>query len=144
MPNSYSETTLIQDSAGNLLQTELGWEVAYAFNTEKLGEDGTFGRKSYREIILWRYFKAAVFRLNPWLTEDLYRDAVKKLDSHLASASLMQINEEKYALLRDGIPVMVKKANGKPEEHRVQVFDFQNPENNHFLAIKELKIHGEL
>ena len=144
MPNSYSETTLIQDSAGNLLQTELGWEVAYAFNTEKLGEDGTFGRKSYREIILWRYFEAAVFRLNPWLTEDLYRDAVKKLDSHLASASLMQINEEKYALLRDGIPVMVKKANGKPEEHRVQVFDFQNPENNHFLAIKELKIHGEL
>ena len=39
---------------------------------------------------------------------------------------------------------MVKKPNGKTEQERVQVFDFADPENNHFLAIKELKIHGEL
>ena len=50
MSYDYSENSLVQDSAGNLLQNELGWEVAYAYNTEKLGVDGTFGRKSYREI----------------------------------------------------------------------------------------------
>lgn len=108
MSYDYSENILVQNSAGNLLEKELGWEVAYAYNTEKLGPDGSFGRRSYEEIVLWRYFKAAVFRLNPWLTESLYQQAAKKLESHLASASLMQINEEKYALLRDGIPVMVK------------------------------------
>ena len=144
MSYDYSENILVQNSAGNLLENELGWEVAYAYNTEKLGPDGSFGRRSYEEIVLWRYFKAAVFRLNPWLTETVYQDAVKKLEHHLASASLMQINEEKYALLRDGIPVPVKKPNGKTAQERVRVFDFQNPENNHFLAIKELKIHGEL
>ena len=85
-----------------------------------------------------------MFKLNPWLTESVYEDAVKKLEHHLNSASLMQINEEKYGFLRDGIPVMVKKPNGKTEQERVQVFDFADPENNHFLAIKELKIHGEL
>ncbi len=144
MSYEYFENTLIQDSAGNLLRDELGWEVCYAYNTEKLGEDGTFGRKSYREIVLWRYFREAVFRLNPWLTETVYQDAVRKLEHHLNSASLMQINEEKYGLLRDGIPVMVKKPSGKTQQERVQVFDFANPQNNHFLAIKELKIHGEL
>lgn len=144
MSYEYSENKLVQDSAGNLLRDELGWDVYYAYNTEKLGINGTFGRKSYREIVLWRYFKDAVFKLNPWLTESVYEDAVKKLEHHLNSASLMQINEEKYGYLRDGIPVMVKKPNGKTEQERVQVFDFAAPENNHFLAIKELKIHGEL
>ena len=144
MSYEYSENKLVQDSAGNLLRDELGWEVSYAYNTEKLGINGTFGRKNYREIVLWRYFKDAVFKLNPWLTESVYEDAVKKLEHHLNSASLMQINEEKYGYLRDGIPVMVKKPNGKTEQERVQVFDFADPENNHFLAIKELKIHGEL
>ena len=144
MSYEYSENTLVQESAGHLLHDELGWDVYYAYNTEKLGVNGTFGRKSYREIVLWRYFKDAVFNLNPWLTESVYEDAVKKLEHHLNSASLMQINEEKYGYLRDGIPVMVKKPNGKTEQERVQVFDFADPENNHFLAIKELKIHGEL
>ena len=83
-------------------------------------------------------------KLNPWLTEALYQDAVKKLEYHLASSSLIQINEEKYGYLRDGIPISVKKPDGKPEIRRVRVFDFDDPLNNHFLAIKELKIHGEL
>ena len=103
MSYEYSENKLVQDSAGNLLRDELGWEVYYAYNTEKLGVNGTFGRKSYREIVLWRYFKDAVFKLNPWLTESVYEDAVKKLEHHLNSASLMQINEEKYGFFRDGI-----------------------------------------
>ena len=144
MSYEYSENTLVQESAGHLLHDELGWEVYYAYNTEKLGVNGTFGRKNYREIVLWRYFKDAVFKLNPWMTETVYEDAVKKLEHHLNSASLMQINEEKYGFLRDGIPVMVKKPNGKTEQERVQVFDFANPENNNFLAINELNIHGEL
>ena len=51
---------------------------------------------------------------------------------------------EKYFLIRDGIPVTVKKPGGKTEEKKAAVIDFQNPDNNHFLAIKELKIHGDL
>ena len=60
MSHDYSENKLVQDSAGNLLQNELGWEVVFAYNQETLGENGTLGRKSYREIILWRYFKKAL------------------------------------------------------------------------------------
>ena len=73
-------------------------------------------------------------------------EAQRKMESYLSTASLMQINEEKYTLIRDGIPVMVKKPNGQSEEKKAQIVDFQNPTDqsrNHFLVIKELKIHGE-
>lgn len=144
MSYDYSENILVQESAGHLLERELGWEVAYAYNTEKLGTDGTFGRTSYKEILLTRYFRQALQRLNPWLTLAQLDEAQKKMEFRLSTASLMQVNEEKYALIRDGIPVTVKRPDGKTEEKRAQVIDFQRPDNNHFLAIKELKIHGDL
>ncbi len=56
----------------------------------------------------------------------------------------LQINEEKYFMIRDGIPVTVKKPNGQTEEKKAIVIDFNNPDNNYFLAVKELKIHGDL
>ena len=68
MSHDYSENVLIQGSAADLLRDELGWEVVYAYNTEQLGETGTLGRKSYKEILLARYFREALLRLNPWLT----------------------------------------------------------------------------
>lgn len=144
MSYDYSENILVQESAGHLLERELGWQVAFAYNTEQLGKDGTFGRTSYREILLARYFRQALQRLNPWLTSTQLNEAQKKMAAHLATASLMQINEEKYGLIRDGIPITFQHPSGKTEERRAQVIDFQNPENNHFLAIQELKIHGDL
>ena len=66
------------------------------------------------------------------------------MENRLSTASLLQINEEKYCMIRDGIPVTVKRPDGKTESRKAAVIDFQNPENNHFLAVKELKIHGEL
>ena len=47
-------------------------------------------------------------------------------------------------MIRDGIPVTVKKPNGQTETKKASVIDFQNPGNNYFLAIKELKIYGDL
>lgn len=144
MSYDYSENILVQKSAGDLLRDELGWDVQFAYNTEVLGKNGTFGRTSYHEILLTRYFQNALRRLNPWMTDSQLFEAQKTLESRLSTASLLQVNEEKYFLLRDGIPVTVKKSNGQPETKRAAVIDFQNPENNEFLAIKELKIQGDL
>lgn len=144
MSYDYSENILVQESAGNLLRDELGWDVKYAYNTEVLGENGSFGRKSYREILLVRYFRDALSRLNPWITDTQVLEAQELIEKHLSTSSLLQINEEKYFFMRDGIPVTVKRPDGKTETKKAAVIDFQNPENNYFLAIKELKIHGDL
>lgn len=140
----YSENILVQKSAGKVLQDKLGWEVVFAYNEEKLGESGTLGRKSYKEIVLTRYLCKALFENNDWMTEDYASSAVKTLCAYTASATLMQINEEKYSLLRDGIPVQIKKTDGSFEIRNAKVFNFEEPEKNHFLAVKEMKIHGEL
>lgn len=144
MSYDYSENILVQESAGDFLRDELHWDVAFAYNKETLGEDGTFGRRSYREILLTRDFQAALKKLNPWMTQEHIEQAQRTLESRLSTASLMQINEEKYFLLRDGIPVSVKTPDGRTQTRAAAVLDFKNPENNRFLAIKELKIHGDL
>lgn len=140
----YSENILVQNSAGNVLQNKLGWDVVFAYDKEQLGENGTLGRKSYKEIVLTRYLRKALFDNNEWMTEEYADSAVKTLCAYTASATLMQINEEKYSMLRDGVPVQVKKADGTFETRYAVVFNFAEPEKNHFLAVKEMKIHGEL
>ena len=144
MSYDYSENILVQESAGNLLRDELGWDVRFAYNTEVLGKNGTFGRESYKEILLLRYFHEALRTLNPWMNESQVSEAQKALENRLSTASPLQVNEEKYFLIRDGIPVTVKKPNGQTETKKAAVIDFQNPDNNYFLAVKELKIHGAL
>ena len=144
MSYDYSENILVQESAGDLLQDELGWEVRFAYNTEVLGREGTFGRESYKEILLVRYFREALKKLNPWVNDAQITEAQKLLESRMSTSSLLQVNEEKYFFIRDGIPVTVKQPGGKTETRRAAVLDFQNPGNNSFLAIKELKIHGDL
>lgn len=140
MVNEYCENILIQQTMADFLQEKLGWRVSYAHNKERLGMDGTYGRTSYEEVILPKQFAAAIKKLNPWLTSEQISEAKKALTSHLASASLLAINEEKYALLKDGVAVSYVAAHGERRQRRAQLIDFDKPENNDFLAVQELKI----
>ena len=144
MSNDYSENILIQESACNLLHNELKWDVELAYHAERLGKDGTFGRESYHEVLLLRYFRKALKEFNPWINENQILEAQNLLENRISTSSLLQINEEKYFLIRDGIPVTVKKPNGQTETKKATVIDFQNPDHNNFLALKELKIEGDL
>ncbi len=64
----------------------------------------------------------------------------KALEHRLSTSSPLQVNEENISLFVTAIPVTVKKPNGQTETKKAAVIDFQNPDNNYFLAIKELKI----
>lgn len=57
MSYDHSENILGQESAGRLLRDERGWEVAFAYDAERLGENAAFGRKKYKKIMLTRYFR---------------------------------------------------------------------------------------
>ena len=148
MSHEFSENELVQKSAAALLHDELGWGTFYAYTKEKIGPTAlndkmSLGREDYREIILWKYFRAALQKLNTWITPQQISEAQTTLSAHLSSASLMQINEEKYALIRDGIPVTVRKPNGETDTRPARIIDFNNAENNNFLAVSEMKIHGD-
>ena len=144
MSHDYSEDNLIQKSTAQLLEEELGWKSIMAWDAEKLGKDGTLGRQSYGEVLLVRHFKAALKALNPWLTEVQTEEAVERMKEHMSSQTLMQINEQKYSYIRDGVPVTQRKPGGETETVRAKVIDFQAPEKNEFLCVRELWVHGKL
>ena len=143
MAYDYSENILVQESSGHTLEA-LGWEVAFAHNTESLGINGTFGRTSYKDILLTRRLIPALRKLNPWISEAQIDEVLKAFANYNASLSLMQINEEKYRMIRDGIKVKDTSRESQNGKRTVRLINFEHPEENDFLAIKELKIHGSL
>ena len=84
MSYDYSENILVQESAAALLHDELGWDVVLAYNQEVLGEDGTLGRKSYHEIVLWRHFRQSLRELNPWITDAQIAEACGRSENSTA------------------------------------------------------------
>ena len=120
MPHDYSEDQLIQRSTADFLEKELGWKSVYAFDQETLGKDGTLGRATYHEVLLTRHFCKALKALNPWLTEKQLQEAVERMTERMSSQTLMQINEQKYQYIRDGVPVTRVKPNGETEEVRAK------------------------
>ncbi len=144
MSHEYSENILVQESTGNLLRDELGWDVVFAYNQEVLGPTGTLGRSSYKEVVLTRYLVKALLRLNPWLTDNQLTEALMKFMAYSATNSIMQINEEKFKMIRDGIEVTDSRPGHENSTITARLIDFDNPDNNHFLAVKEMKIHGSL
>lgn len=141
--NRYSEEEAVQKPAGNLLAT-LGWDVHYCFDEEVLGPHGTLGRESYHDVLLRRDLESALTELNEWMDEADVAEAIKTLEHTFVGDSLLQINEAKYNMLRDGIPVRKLNADGTPRTELAQVFDFEHPKMNRFVAAEELWVHGPL
>ena len=143
MSKEFSEDKLIQASAAELLEKELGWTAVYAMD-EVLGLDGTLGRTSYKQVLLQGRFAQALKSLNPWMTGQQVTEAIERMTEYMSSQTLMQINEQKYHYIRDGVPVTRVKPGGETEEVRAKVIDFASPGKNDFLCVRELWVQGAL
>lgn len=140
----YSEDTLVQRTTADYLRDELGWESVYAYDKEDFGPNSLLGRSSQKEVVLTRYLRQKLVEFNPGLPDVAYDDALRQITSSSVSQSLLAINREKYDLLRDGVKVSFTDTKGKLKTQRLRVFDFDQPENNHFLAVRELWVKGDL
>ena len=67
MSYDYSENILVQESAGHLLERELGWQVP-CLQYGTTGQGRHLCRTSYREIPAHPVFSENIKQLNPWLT----------------------------------------------------------------------------
>jgi len=144
MSYEYSEDNLIEQTAIELFYKRLGWDTAVAYNKETFGEGSTLGRLSKREIILKRNFFEKLKQFNPGLPEQAYTQAYEKLLEDSTTKTLGELNLEKYSLLKDGIPVDFTDDKGELiKEKKLKVFDFENAENNHFIAVRQLWIEGK-
>lgn len=142
-----NEDTLVQQTTVNYLHDQLGWESVYAYNQETYGPDGLLGRSSDREVVLTRYLRQALVKLNPDLPETAYDEAVRQVRDYSQSQSMLANNFEKYKLFKDGVLVSYQGEHGEIKKERLKVFDFDDTTrevNNHFLAVRELWVQGDL
>ena len=143
-PTLYSEDTLVQQTTAEYLEERLGWQSVYAYTSETFGPDGTLGRDSEEAVVLTRYLRQALNSLNPGLPGEAVDNAIRAIVEVSAAQSTLQSNQEKYDLLCNGVKVTYRDPNGGMETRTLRVFDFDDPENNHFLAVRELWIKGPL
>jgi type I restriction enzyme R subunit len=145
----YSEDGLIEASAQEILES-LGWTVITAWDKETFAtntnyrEEGLLGRAKQTEIVLVRYLHQALQELNPNLPQTAYNDAIQTIISKQADKSISAINHEKYLLFKEGVEVNYKNDKGILVSKKLQVFNFNAPEKNHFLAVRQLVIKGQL
>ena len=138
-----SEDRLVQATFAQHLERVLGWEIVYAWNEETFGPDGTLGRTDTREAVLTRDLRVVLERLNPGLPASAIEDAMRTLTVYDVGRSTVQHNREFYRLIRGGIPVQYRDAQGRRKSARARVIDFDNAlGSNRFLAVRELKLTG--
>jgi type I restriction enzyme, R subunit len=139
----YTEDRLVQATTADYLRDALGWESIYAYD-EVFGERGTLGRLSDREVVLTRYLRQKLEAFNPGLPADAYTEALRQITEYSASQTPLLTNQEKYALLKDGVKVSLRNDQGELVKRTLRVFDFNQPTNNHFLAVREFWVKGVL
>ena len=142
-PHAYTEKALVEESAEEIL-VELGWTPASA-DTETFGLAGTLGRDSVRDVVLAIHLRRALLALNadaPPVALDL---AVDELTRDRVAMGAAAANREVYRLVTEGVKVTFKDpTTGKDTPTTLRVIDWESPERNEFLAIRQLELKGPL
>jgi type I restriction enzyme R subunit len=96
-------------------------------------------REHYGQVVLERRLRDALGRLNPRVPPDALEEAFRKL-TRPDSPSLVANNHAFHRMLVEGIPVEIQRKDGSTGHEQVWVIDFENPENNEFLAVNQFTV----
>ncbi len=96
-------------------------------------------RDSFSDVILGQRLREAIARLNPHLPADAQEEAFRKV-IRPDLPSLIQNNRTFHRRLRDGVEIEYRKADGSISGDHVQLMDFENPQNNDFVAANQFTI----
>jgi type I restriction enzyme R subunit len=116
---------------------ELGYTVAHGPHLAP-GE-ATTERDSFGDVVLVGRLRDAIGRLNPTLPADAREEALRKV-LRVGTPALVQTNRNFHAMLRDGVPVEYKRADGSIAGDHAWLVDFDNPENNDWLAVNQFTV----
>jgi len=139
-----TEDTLVQQTTADYMRDSLGWESVYAYNAEDFGPNSLLGRSSRKDVVLTRYLRESLERLNPGLPNSAYEDAIRDIVEYSTIQSTLATNREKYTLLKDGVQVSYRNSQGEFKQQRPPVFDFEFLIKNPFPCVRELWIYGDI
>jgi type I restriction enzyme R subunit len=135
--------SVVEDAALAWLEA-LGWSVRHGPDISPESDRLVLAlsqreRESYAEVVLGQRLRDAVGRLNPALPAEALEDAFRRL-TRPESATLEARNRTLHRMLVDGVTVEYRAAEGAIRGAQVQVLDFDDPENNDWLAVNQFTV----
>jgi len=98
-------------------------------------------RSDITEVLLKDRLMASITKLNPWINENNLNKAYTAITS-VNGASLMEINQKIWELIRGGTFTVKQTINREEDFHSVHFIDYINIEDNDFLVVNQMKYHG--
>ncbi len=130
-PSALNEYSQAEEPARVLLE-RLGWTFVprEALAAERSGE---------REVLLKGRLRAALLRLNGWLTEEQAERTIFDLE-HVNEVGIAR-NQKIHEYLTFGLPLTVNTAHGQ-DSRNVRFFDFDRPEGglNEFVVTTQFRV----
>lgn len=96
-------------------------------------------REDYSQVWLPRRLRQSLQRFNPQVPADALEEAFRKI-TRLDSPSLVANNHSIHKYLVEGVPVEYQRKDGSIGGDLVRVFDYDEPENNEFLAVNQFTV----
>ncbi|TWT18981.1 type I restriction endonuclease subunit R [Luteimonas wenzhouensis] len=107
---------------------------------EDIGPDGHRPeRESHDEVVLRRRFEDAVARLNPGVPPEARQDAIGRVTQSELPA-LLEENRRLHRLMTEGVDVEYYADDGTLTAGKVALLDFEHPENNDWLAVRQFVV----
>lgn len=137
-----SEDGLVETPGLDLL-AELGWRHVNLMDEEP-GPANANGRLSFRDLVLPALLRVALKKLNRSLPVEALQQAELALTADRSAMLPVAANRDVYRLLRDGVPVQVKEADGSLRDERVAFIDWTKPSENDFFLASQFWIETSL
>lgn len=128
----------IEESSLEILE-ELGYSVLYG---PDISEGGDYAERKFDEVVLKSRLTQALYRINSHIPQNASREvineAVKKITTS-ESQNLIANNKNFHNFVTDGVPVEYNTDSGIKNDI-VQLFDFNDIDNNEFLAVNQFTV----
>lgn len=136
--NKYTEANL-EEAILEWLKDDLGYSVVFGPN---IAHDGEYPeRSSYEDIVLVGRLRSAIHRINPIIPEQSREEAIKKIIKiPYSSPSFLTANQSFHKMVSEGVDVEYKRKDGTVAGDKVYLFDYNNLNNNDWLAVNQFTI----
>ena len=129
-PSELNEIELVEIPAHQTFK-ELGYETLE-------GTDLNEERQNYNDVLLLDRLGTKIRQLNPDLPEIVYTTALNQIKS-LTNPTTIENNREFHQMLLAGVKVPFQ-SEGQTKYYPIKLVDFEKPDNNDFLAVRQLII----
>src|SRR3989339_795890 len=114
----------------------LGWEYLHGLAIAPEAEKAE--RQNFEQIILTERLRKAVSIINPHIPKEAQEQAIQKI-LRIYSTDLLHNNETFHQHLAEKVKIPYQQ-DGYERSHEVALIDFENVENNQFLAVNQYTI----